>query len=99
MGPSAEPAVKQDAQMAMASRRADASVKMLRISDRVDGISIAPNTPSSARAATSISAVGANAAPTDTTANPVAPIISRRRRPTRSPRLPMATSRAASTSE
>ena len=85
--------------MAIASRRADASVKMLRISDRVDGISIAPNTPSRARAPTSNSALGANAAATDTTANPIAPIISRRRRPIRSPRLPIATSSAASTRE
>ncbi|CAM5738695.1 hypothetical protein MAUB1S_01056 [Mycolicibacterium aubagnense] len=52
MGPSAEPAAKHDAQMAMASRRDVASVKMLRISDNVDGISMAPNTPSVARAAT-----------------------------------------------
>ena len=99
IGPSADPAVKHDAQMAMASVRDEASVKMLRISDNVEGISIAPNTPSAARAATRYSAVGANAAAADTAANPVAPMISIRRRPTRSPRLPIMTSSAASTSE
>lgn len=52
MGPSVEPAVKHEAQMAIASRRDDVSVKMLRISDSVDGISIAPKTPSAARATT-----------------------------------------------
>ena len=99
IGPKVDPAVKQEAQIAMASRRAEASAKMLRINDRVDGISMAPKTPSTARATTRYSALGANAAMADTTANPVAPIISSRRRPIRSPRLPMATSSAASTSE
>ena len=99
MGPNAEPAVKHDAHSAMASRRDEASVKMLRMSESVDGISIAPNTPSSARAATRYSALGAKAAAAETTAKPPAPIISSRRLPIRSPRLPMVTSRAASTSE
>ena len=62
--------MKNDAQMAIASRRAEASAKMLRISDSVDGISMAPNTPSTARAATRCRALGAKAAATDTTAKP-----------------------------
>src|SRR4029078_6586374 len=99
IGPKVDPAVKQEAQIAMASRRAEASAKMLRINDRVGGISIAAEERSTARATTRYSALGANAAMADTTANPVAPIISSRRRPIRSPRLPMATSSADSTSE
>src|SRR6478609_9076876 len=99
IGPSAEPAVKKEAQIAMARRRSEASTKMLRSSDSVDGISMAPNTPSTARAATRYPALGANAAATDTTMKPLAPIISMRRRPIRSPRLPIITSSAASTNE
>ena len=43
----------------------------MRISDSVDGMSIAPKNPSAARAAMSGSAVGANAAATETTPKPV----------------------------
>ena len=89
--------MKPDAQMAMANRRAEASMKMLRSKDSVDGISMAPNTPSRARAPTSASADGANAAAMETTVKPLEPIISSRRRPIRSPSAPMATSSAAST--
>ena len=98
MGPSAAPPLKPAAQMAMAVRRSAWSVKMLRINDRVAGISIAPKNPMAARAAMSAPAVGTKAATAEIAAKPVAPIRSRRRRPNRSPRLPMGTSRPASTS-
>ena len=71
---------------------------MLRSSDSVEGISIAPKTPIAARAAISHSALGAKAASAETTPNPVAPMSSIRRRPNRSPSVPIVTSRLASTS-
>jgi hypothetical protein len=64
----------------------------------VEGISIAPNTPSRARAATSWAAEVANAASSETAPKPATPIISNLRRPIRSPRVPMVTSSPASTS-
>jgi hypothetical protein len=97
-GPRIPPAEKPVAHTAMAVRRCVASWKMLRSRDRVAGISIDPKRPSSARAATSASPVGANAASADTAAKPVLPTSSSRRRPTRSPREPMGTSSPASTS-
>ena len=68
---------------------------MLRIRDRVDGASVAPATPSSARVAMSISALRENAASTDAAPNAAAPIMSSRRRPMRSPRVPMVISEPA----
>jgi len=65
---------------------------MLRISDRVEGARVAPATPSRARAAISISGVVENAASTEATPNAAAPASSSRRRPIRSPRVPMVTS-------
>ena len=61
IGPSAAPPEKPAAQMATASRRRLGSGKMLRIRDRVDGISMAPKNPSPARPAISHSALGAKA--------------------------------------
>ena len=97
-GPSAAPAEKPAAHTAIAMRRWSRLVKMLRRSDSVDGISIAPNTPIAARAAISHSALGAKAASAETRPNPVAPMSSIRRRPNRSPSTPIVTSRLASTS-
>ena len=65
------------------------SRNMLRISDSVDGARVAPAMPSSARVAISIPALVENAASTDATPNAAAPISSRRRRPIRSPRVPI----------
>jgi hypothetical protein len=62
---------------------------MLRIKERVDGARVAPATPSSARVAISILALVEKAAMTEATPNPAAPIIRRRRRPIRSPSVPM----------
>ncbi len=98
IGPSADPAENADAQTAMAMRRWSRFWKIDRSSDSVDGISMAPKKPSRARAAISRPAVGAKAASAETTANPVAPMRSRRRRPKRSPSVPMVTRSPASTS-
>ena len=68
---------------------------MLRISDRVEGASVAPATPSSARVAISISALVENAASTEATPNAAAPISSSRRRPIRSPSVPIVISEPA----
>lgn len=62
---------------------------MLVISASVDGISVAPATPSSARARISVGGSGAYAAATDRTANAAAPVNSSRRRPIRSPSVPI----------
>nr|BFF16187.1 hypothetical protein GCM10025699_74900 [Microbacterium flavescens] len=99
MGPSAEPAANPLAQIAIARRRWSRSVKVLRSSDRVAGMIMAPKKPSTARAAMSDSAFGENAASTETAAKPEAPISSSRRRPKRSPSEPIATSSPARTSE
>ncbi len=62
---------------------------MLRIRERVDGARVAPAIPSSARVAISISGVVENAASSEATPNAAAPISSSRRRPIRSPSVPM----------
>jgi hypothetical protein len=64
-------------------------VNKLPIKERVDGISVAPATPSAARAMINHNAWGANAAMTEATANAARPIISSRRRPIRSPNVPI----------
>ena len=98
IGPSAAPAENPEAHTAIAMRRSVASTKILRIIDRVAGMSMAPKIPSRARATTSISAEGANAASAEIAAKPVEPMSSSLRRPMRSPIAPMGTSRAESTS-
>jgi hypothetical protein len=65
------------------------SWKRLRMSDNVDGAIVAPASPSSARATISISALVENAARRDATEKKAAPIIRSRRRPIRSPRVPI----------
>ncbi len=73
----------------IATARCLGSTKRLLIRDRVEGMRVAPATPSRARATISASAVGANAANTETTPNAAMPIISSRRRPIRSPSVPI----------
>jgi hypothetical protein len=68
---------------------------MLVISARVDGASVAPATPSSARVTISISGLAANAATTDAAANAAAPASSSLRRPIRSPSVPIVMTRPA----
>jgi len=87
-GPIAAPAEKLVIQIPIAVR-CWGSWNMLRISDSVDGARVAPATPSSARVAMSISGVVENAASTDVTPNAAAPTSRSRRRPIRSPRLPI----------
>jgi len=62
---------------------------MLRISDKVEGASVAAAMPSNARATISIATLVAKAASTDAHPKAAAPISSSRRRPIRSPRFPM----------
>ena len=99
MGPSAPPRANIVVHTAMAVIRSWSSVKMLRMIDIVEGSSVAPATPSSAREAINIGAVVDDAARIEARANPAEPHISRRRRPMRSPRLPIVTSSPASTNE
>ena len=66
-----------------------ASRNMLRISESVDGAIVAPAIPSSARDTISISALVENAARSEASPKATAPISSRRRRPMRSPSVPM----------
>jgi hypothetical protein len=73
----------------MAVERCRGSGNMLKISDSVDGARVAPATPSSARAAISIPGLVDRAASTETTPKAAAPPSSSRRRPMRSPRVPM----------
>ncbi len=99
IGPRAAPPAKDAAHTAMALRRSRSSGNTVRISDRVEGISVAPPSPSSARAAISISGDVAKAARTEAAPKAAVPIISSRRRPIRSPTLPINTSRPASRNE
>ena len=68
---------------------------MLRMSDSVDGASVAPAMPSTARAAISMAALVAYAAATDATPNAAAPKNRTRRRPMRSPSVPIVTRKPA----
>jgi hypothetical protein len=88
-GPIAEPAEKLPIQNPMATDRCLGSWNMWKISDRVEGARVAPASPSRARATISDSALGENAASSDTAPKAPAPIISSLRRPMRSPRVPM----------
>jgi hypothetical protein len=67
----------------------------VKISERVDGATVAPKTPMSARLAMSISALFEDAASSDDSAKPAAPPRSSFRRPIRSPSVPMVISRPA----
>lgn len=98
-GPRAAPPENAMAHTAMAVRRSARSGKIVRISPSVEGIRVAPPTPSSARAAMSISAEEAKAAARDAAPKSGAPISRIRRRPIRSPREPMKISRPASRNE
>ncbi|CAM5260716.1 hypothetical protein SCYAM73S_05022 [Streptomyces cyaneofuscatus] len=98
-GPTAAPADAMAPQIPMARLRSRGSWKRLRIRARVDGIRVAPATPSSARATIIISGVVAYALSTETPPNATAPISSSFLRPMRSPREPIETRRPAMTKE
>ena len=68
-GPIALPAEKAEIQTAIARERCPGSWNMVKISDRVDGASVAPAIPSRARLRMSISALVENAASSDSTPN------------------------------
>jgi hypothetical protein len=88
-GPMAAPTEKLVTQIPMATVRCSGSRNMLRMRDSVDGARVAPATPSSARLTMSISALVEKAATTDATPKAAAPISSKRRRPIRSPSVPI----------
>ena len=94
-GPIALPAEKLPIQTPIAIDRCFGSWNMWKISDSVDGASVAPASPSSARLTISISALVEKAASTETAPNAAAPISSSRRRPIRSPSVPIVTSEPA----
>jgi hypothetical protein len=68
---------------------------MLKISDSVDGASVAPAIPRRARLAISISGLVEKAARSDRTPNAAAPTRSSLRRPIRSPNVPIVTRKPA----
>ena len=94
-GPIALPAEKLPIQTPIATERCLGSWNMWKISDSVDGASVAPAMPSSARLTISISALVENAASSETTPKAAAPTNSSRRRPIRSPSVPMVISEPA----
>ena len=95
-GPIAAPAEKLAIHTPIASVRCLGSWNMARSSDKVEGARVAPATPSRARAAISIPGLVENAASSEATPNAAAPSSSSRRRPMRSPRVPMVISSPAS---
>ena len=98
-GPRAVPPELPADQIAMAVVRWRASGKMLRMRERVEGMIVAPPTPSRARAAIRAPALGAKAAMMLAVPKPNVPMSRRRRRPMRSATLPMVTSRPARVKE
>ena len=62
---------------------------MFRIRESVDGASVAPATPSGRAPRSTCAALPENAAATDAAPNVTAPSISSRRRPIRSPSVPI----------
>ena len=85
------------AQIPIAFGRSSAGKTLVRI-ERVDGMISAPPIPISARLAISVSALPASAESSEPAPKTPSPTTSARRRPKRSPRLPMISSRPAKTS-
>lgn len=90
-GPTAAPLAKHAIHTAMAKPRCRGSRNMLLSSDRLEGVKVAPATPSRARAAISIAGLVAKAAASEARPNAAAPMSSSLRRPMRSARPPMVT--------
>ncbi|MCY1299208.1 hypothetical protein D9M70_487290 [compost metagenome] len=88
-GPMAPPAEKLASQTPIAKVRCLSSRNMLRIKERVEGASVAAATPSTARARIKVSAFQANAAKIEARPKAIEPIIRMRRRPMRSPSVPI----------
>jgi hypothetical protein len=91
-GPIAPPAEKLAIHTLIAKVRSRSSGNMFEMSESVDGASVAPAIPSSARATIKSSAVGAKAARMEVSPKQTAPISSSFRRPIRSPRVPIVSS-------
>jgi hypothetical protein len=87
--PIGPPAAKAAPHRLIAVVRCRASWNMFRMSERVEGAMVAPAIPSRARDAISISALVEKAARSDATPKPAAPTMRTRRRPIRSPRVPI----------
>ncbi len=96
-GPMAVPAEKLAIQAPTATVRSAGFGNMLRIKDRLEGASVAPASPRAARAAISMPALLAKAAKMEAMPKARAPASSRRRRPMRSPSVPMGMSDPART--
>ena len=94
-GASTPPSAKLAVQTPSAVVRWRGSGNIARIRARVDGMSVAPATPRSTRAAISISGLVENAASSEARPNAAAPISSNRRRPIRSPSAPIVISEPA----
>src|SRR4029450_13316186 len=94
-GPIAPPREKLMIQTLIAVVRSRGWRNMFRISDSVDGATVAPATPRSARVAISIAALLENAARIEAAPKNAAPINSNRRRPIRPPRAPAVISEPA----
>ncbi len=94
-GPIALPTEKPETQTPIATERWAGSANMVRISASVEGMSVAPASPNRARLAINHSALGENAARVEAKPNQAAPISNKRRRPMRSPSVPMVISAPA----
>jgi hypothetical protein len=79
----------------MAKVRWRGTRNMLRISDRVDGASVAPAIPRTARVRIRVPVLRDIAATTEAAPNAAAPMSRSRRRPIRSPRFPIVTRKPA----
>ena len=91
------PAANAPVHTAMAILRCPSSLNMLRIRDRVEGIRVAPPSPSRARVAMSMAGAVAEQASSEAAPKTTAPSIRSRLRPMRSPSEPMVRSSPART--
>ncbi len=96
IGPTTAPPAKPAVQMPTAVALCRSSRNMFRIRERVEGASVAPAMPMRARVAMSIPGPVEKAARAEARPNAAAPVSSTRRRPNRSPRVPIVMSRPAS---
>ncbi len=96
-GPSTVP-IPPQAVHAPTARPRSSGGKLATITARALGVSSAPKTPWSARAATNSSTVGASAQKIDVTPNPLTPIANTRLAPNRSPSEPATSSSELSVS-
>jgi hypothetical protein len=88
-GPSAPPSEYAVIQTPIANVRWPGSSNRLRIRESVEGAIVAPAIPSSARETISISGLVEKAVRSEARANAAAPMSRRRRRPMRSPSVPI----------